>query len=86
MNFKIYEIWRKHQFKRALENERFYEDVFEAFAGALYLDQGFEITTNILAKIFLPPIKGFRFERTTNYKNELQEAIQAENARPFTMF
>lgn len=64
--------------KEALINIRFYEDVFEAFIGALYLDQGYEFTEKFLSKIFTPLIDNFDFSLVTNYKNELQEAIQAE--------
>ena len=55
------------------------EDVFEAFIGALYLDQGFDITRKLLIDIFINPIKNYNEEDSTDYKSKLQEEIQAEH-------
>ena len=55
------------------------EDVFEAFIGALYLDQGFDITRRLLIDIFIEPIKNYNIEDTTDYKSRLQEEMQAEH-------
>lgn len=64
--------------KEALQNERFYEDVLEAFVGALYLDAGPIKSKEIMSVIFSPIVKSHDIKKTTNYKNALQEAIQAE--------
>lgn len=55
------------------------EDVFEAFIGALYLDQGFQVTKSILVNIFIKEIKDFKIEYLADYKSKLQEEIQAEH-------
>ena len=55
------------------------EDVFEAFFGALYLDQGFEVARKLLIEIFVAPIKAFSIEDSTDYKSKLQEEMQAEH-------
>jgi ribonuclease-3 len=55
------------------------EDVFEAFFGALYLDQGFEVARRLLIDIFIGPIKAYNIEDTADYKSKLQEEMQAEH-------
>ena len=60
------------------------ENVFEAFIGALYLDQGFKRTKDVLVDMFLDLIKGFKIEDLTDYKSKLQEEIQAEHRESVT--
>lgn len=60
------------------------ENVFEAFIGALYLDQGFKKTKDVLVGMFLNSIKQFNVEHLTDYKSKLQEAIQAEHRESVT--
>lgn len=55
------------------------ENVFEAFIGALYLDQGFKKTREVLVDMFLDSIKKFNVDELTDYKSKLQEEIQAEH-------
>ena len=55
------------------------ENVFEAFIGALYLDQGFKVTKNVLVDMFVKEIKTFNIDELTDYKSKLQEEIQAEH-------
>lgn len=55
------------------------EDVFEAFFGALYLDQGFEVARKLLIDIFINIIKNYNIEDSTDYKSKLQEEMQAEH-------
>lgn len=55
------------------------ENVFEAFIGALYLDQGFKVTKAVLVDMFIESIKEFSVEGLTDYKSKLQEEIQAEH-------
>ena len=55
------------------------ENVFEAFIGALYLDQGFKNTKAVLVDMFIEPIKEFSVDALTDYKSKLQEEIQAEH-------
>lgn len=51
-------------------------DVFEAFLGALYLDQGFERVVDFLEEHMFPRIKDGAYSHTMDYKSELQELIQ----------
>ena len=60
------------------------EDVFEAFFGAIYLDQGFEFSRKLLLKIFAKDIEEFRPSELTDYKSKLQEEVQAEHRESVT--
>ena len=60
------------------------ENVFEAFIGALYLDQGFKVTKAVLVDMFVKAIKTFNIEGLTDYKSKLQEEIQAEHRESVT--
>ena len=60
------------------------ENVFEAFIGALYLDQGFKNTKEVLVNMFLGQIKNFNVDELTDYKSKLQEEIQAEHRESVT--
>jgi len=54
-------------------------DVFEAFVGALYLDQGMDAVHTFLKKIVFPKVKNGAFSHVMDYKSRLQEFIQQEN-------
>lgn len=60
------------------------EDVFEAFFGAIYLDQGFEVARKLLIDIFINIIKNYNIEDSTDYKSKLQEEMQAEHRESVT--
>ncbi|MBM7540544.1 MULTISPECIES: ribonuclease III [Amphibacillus] len=51
-------------------------DVFEAFIGALYLDQGFEVVVSFLKRYVYPKVKQGAFSHAMDYKSQLQELIQ----------
>lgn len=51
-------------------------DVFEAFIGALYLDQGFEAVVSFLHAHVYPKVKQGVFSHALDYKSQLQELIQ----------
>ncbi len=51
-------------------------DVFEAFIGALYLDQGYETVITFLKKHVYPKITTGAFSHTMDYKSQLQETVQ----------
>ncbi|MFS0574257.1 ribonuclease III [Sporosarcina sp. 179-K 3D1 HS] len=55
-------------------------DVFEAFVGALYLDQGMEAVTSFLEKIVFPKISVGAFSHMMDYKSRLQEIVQQTNS------
>lgn len=57
-------------------------DMFEAFLGALYLDQGQTAIDTILTESLLPYLKGEKeLENNRDYKTLLQEYVQADNRR-----
>lgn len=51
-------------------------DVFEAFIGALYLDQGFEVSNDFLERTVFPKIGLGAFSHVMDYKSRLQEIVQ----------
>lgn len=55
-------------------------DVFEAFIGALYLDQGLQTVIRFLEKIVFPKIDSGAFAHVMDFKSQLQELIQRDGA------
>ena len=53
-------------------------DVFEAFIGALYLDQGLDTVVTLLEKVVFPKINEGAFSHMMDYKSQLQELIQRD--------
>jgi len=53
-------------------------DVFEAFIGALYLDQGLSAVVKFLEKIVYPKISEGAFSHVMDFKSKLQEFIQRD--------
>lgn len=54
------------------------ENVFEAFMGALYLDQGFAKVKEFISDLFIDEIKNFDEDLITDYKTSLQEEMQTD--------
>jgi len=59
-------------------------DVFEAFVGALYLDQGLDAVFAFLNKVVFPRVLRGDFAHTTDYKSLLQELVQQDNLGELT--
>ncbi|MGE6631371.1 ribonuclease III [Bacillus sp. NPDC077027] len=53
-------------------------DVFEAFIGALYLDQGLEPVEYFLEKFVYPKINDGAFSHVMDFKSQLQEFVQRD--------
>jgi ribonuclease III len=51
-------------------------DVFEAFIGALYLDQGITVVEQFLEKYVYPKIESGGFSSVNDFKSQLQEFVQ----------
>lgn len=51
-------------------------DVFEAFIGALYLDQDLDTVVNFLARVVFPKIEVGAFSHVMDFKSQLQEMVQ----------
>lgn len=64
--------------------DRVVEDVFESFIGAFYLDQGLELTYRFVRGVYGEDIRHATIIADINPKNELQEAMQAENKESVT--
>lgn len=54
-------------------------DVFEAFIGALYLDQGLDAVFQFLSRTMYPKINEGAFSHMMDFKSQLQEFIQRDN-------
>jgi len=54
-------------------------DVFEAFVGALYLDQGVDVVFSFMEKYVYPRIDRGEFAQVTDFKSQLQEFVQQDN-------
>ncbi len=54
-------------------------DVFEAFVGSLYLDQGLERVDRFLHRVVYPKIREGAFSHVMDYKSQLQEWVQRQN-------
>ncbi len=52
-------------------------DLFEAFLGALLLDQGVDAVRSFITVHIIPKIETGQFERVVDYKTQLQEILQA---------
>jgi len=55
-------------------------DAFEAFIGALYLDQGLEKTKELLNKVVFPKVEKGAFSHVMDFKSQLQEFIQRDGS------
>ena len=55
------------------------EDVFEAFIGALFLDQGYVVVRRFIISLIYSDIQAYKLQYSTDYKSRLQEEIQAEH-------
>ena len=70
---------RKHKREKINDSKKILEDVFEAFIGAVYLDQGFNVTRKLVRRFFYHPVQNLSPEELTDFKTRLQEEIQAEH-------
>ncbi|MCR5741305.1 MAG: ribonuclease III [Gammaproteobacteria bacterium] len=52
-------------------------DLFEAFIGAIYIDQGLDACRKVINKIIIPNLE-YAYEETVDYKTTLQEYVQSE--------
>ncbi|MGN8844846.1 ribonuclease III [Niallia sp. HCP3S3_B10] len=53
-------------------------DVFEAFVGALYLDQGLDSVVEFLEEVIFPKINNGAFSHVMDFKSQLQEYVQRD--------
>ncbi|MGJ7910651.1 ribonuclease III [Neobacillus sp. LXY-1] len=55
-------------------------DVFEAFIGSLYLDQGIDKVIEFLEQIVFPKISAGAFSHVMDFKSQLQELVQRDGS------
>ncbi len=60
------------------QSKKILEDIFEAYIGAIYLDQGVEIAARYVRMFFEERIRLLALDELTDYKTKLQEDMQAE--------
>lgn len=53
-------------------------DAFEAFIGALYLDQGLKKTQSLLSRVVFPKVDVGAFSHVMDFKSQLQEVVQRD--------
>ncbi|OQA77724.1 MAG: Ribonuclease 3 [Tenericutes bacterium ADurb.Bin239] len=59
-------------------NDKYFEDVFEALIGAMYLDQGFKVTEDFILRLVGEAIKNYDFTQIFDFISTLQEFMQAD--------
>lgn len=59
------------------DRETILGDLFEAFLGALDLDQGISAVEKFLNQVMIPKVEAGDYERVKDYKTALQEKLQA---------
>ncbi|NQX84049.1 MAG: hypothetical protein HRS57_02530 [Mycoplasmataceae bacterium] len=59
-----------------------YEDVFESFIGAIYLDLGLVSVKKFLDKYFFPEVSLVNLDDLKDNKTKLQEHLQSEKRKP----
>ncbi len=64
--------------EQLVKSDKILEDVFEAFIGALYLDQGIEVAYRVIKEIFSSDIEHTSIDDIVDAKTRLQEEIQSE--------
>jgi ribonuclease III len=64
--------------EKVANSKKILEDIFEAFIGAVYIDQGFKVTNRLLSKLFYQMVKNIEIDTLTDYKTQLQEQMQAD--------
>ena len=79
--YNLYELVRiGHSIsKEQLEkSDKILEDVFEAFMGAIYLDQGIEVAYKVVEKILYEDVEKTNLDDIIDAKTRLQEEMQSE--------
>ncbi len=60
-------------------SDRILEDSFEAFIGAIYIDQGLQVAFDFIKRGLFEDVKRFGDIDLTDYKSKLQEEMQSEH-------
>lgn len=71
-------LGRGEELSGACQRDSLLEDIWEAFIGALYLDQGQAVVMRFLEQILFAKIDEGFFEQFVDYKSKLQEYLQKD--------
>jgi len=77
--YKFIKIGHSITDEQLFKSDKILEDVFEALIGALYLDQGIDITYKVIKEILYDDILHTGIDDIVDSKTRLQEEIQAEH-------
>ncbi|OJF04123.1 ribonuclease III [Weissella confusa] len=70
------QLGRGEELSGARNRDSLLEDLWEAFIGALFLDQGQEVVMNFLSEIMFTKIDEGFYDQFVDYKSKLQEHLQ----------
>lgn len=77
---KLLKLSKGEEESKGRENSSLLADCFEAFVGALFLDQGAEVVSKFILEVLLPRAEVFLERKALkDPKSLLQESIQAKN-------
>ncbi len=77
---KLLKLSKGEEESKGRENSSLLADCFEAFVGALFLDQGVEVVSKFILEVLLPRAEIFLQRKALkDPKSLLQESIQAKN-------
>ena len=78
------QLGRGEELSGARNRDSLLEDLWEAFIGALYLDQGQEVVMNFLGEIMFTKIDEGFYDQFVDYKSKLQEHLQRHGSVKIT--
>ena len=78
------QLGRGEELSGARNRDSLLEDLWEAFIGALYLDQGQEVVMNFLSEIMFTKIDEGFYDQFVDYKSKLQEHLQRHGSVKIT--
>ena len=77
------QLGRGEELSGARNRDSLLEDLWEAFIGALYLDQGQEVVMNFLGEIMFTKIDEGFYDQFVDYKSKLQEHLQRHGTQSY---
>jgi len=81
---RVYALGKGEEKSGGRERATILGDLWEAFLGALYLDQGLPAVEKFLNQVMIPQVEKGNFDRVTDYKTALQERLQVNGTVDIT--
>lgn len=78
LGFAPYVRFSQGEKKNAAFHGHIFEDVFESFIGAVYLERGYDYVYKLISVLMDEYVKGIKLAGSIDWKSKLQEEIQAE--------